>query len=74
MVATAALAFSPTTLSSSAKVTGWPSFSLRRTATGARLNLASGPFFGLPRWLHRMTLAPSAISFLMVGSAALMRL
>ena len=36
--------------------------------------MASGPFFGLPRWLHRITLPPSATSFLMVGRAATMRL
>ena len=74
IAATAALAFSPTTVSSSAKTTGCPSSSERRTAQGARLNLASGPFFGLPRWLHRITLPPSATSFLMVGRAATMRL
>lgn len=73
IAATAAFAFSPTTLSSSANTTVLPSFALRATATGARLNFASGPFLGLPRWLHRMTLAPSLTSFWMVGRAALMR-
>ena len=74
IAATAAFAFSPTTVSSSANTTGLPRYSDRRSATGARENFASGPFFGLPRWLHRITLPPSAISFLMVGSAATMRL
>ena len=74
MAATAAFAFSPTTASSPAKVTGLPRSSASRTATGARLNFSSGPFLGLPRWLHRITLPPFSISFLMVGSAATMRL
>ena len=42
----------------------------RRFATGARDISGLGSPFGLPRWEQRITLPPSAMSFLMVGSAA----
>ena len=72
--ATAFLAFSPTTSSSLAKTTSWPRSSESLTATGASENFSSGPFFGLPRCEQRITLPPSAISFLIVGRAAVILL
>ena len=69
IAATAALALSPTTVSSAANFTSWPRSSESLFATGARENAASGPF-GLPRCEQRITFPPSAISFLIVGSAA----
>mgnify|MGYP007026103673 CR=1 FL=1 len=71
---TAFLAFSPTTSSSLAKTTSWPRSSESLTATGASENFSSGPFFGLPRCEQRITLPPSAISFLIVGRAAVILL
>ena len=72
--ATAFFAFSPTTSSSAANTTSLPSSSESLTATGARENFSSGPFFGLPRWEQRITLPPSFIIFLIVGKAAVILL
>ena len=73
MAATAFFAFSPTTLSSAANTTSLPRCSDSLLATGARLSSGLGSPFGLPRCEQRMTLPPSAMSFLMVGRAATIR-
>ncbi len=73
MPSTAAFAFGPTTSGSAANFTSWPSSSERRTATGANDNSGFGSPFGLPRWEQRITLPPSPINFLIVGSAATRR-
>ena len=65
---TAALAFAPTTSSSAAKTTVFPNNSLNLTATGARVNLASGPF-AFPRCEQRITFAPFSTKYFIVGSA-----
>ena len=72
IAATAALALSPTTVSSAANLTSCPRSSVSLFATGASENALSGPF-GLPRCEQRITLPPSLISFLIVGSAATRR-
>ena len=41
--------------------------------TGSSESFGSGPFFGRPRWLARMTRAPRSSACLMVGSASTMR-
>ena len=73
MAFTAFVAALPVTFSSSTKTTGLPSSSSRRFATGRRDSPSFGPFLTLPRCEQRITLPPSPDSFLMVGSAARMR-
>ena len=73
MSATAAFALAPTTSGSAANFTSCPRSSESRTATGARDNSGTGCPFGFPRCEQRMTFPPSAISFLIVGSAATRR-
>jgi hypothetical protein len=70
IAATAAFAFSPTTLSSFAKTTSLPSNSESLFATGAKESSGFTSPLGLPMCEQRITLAPSSISFLMVGKAA----
>ena len=65
-----ALASSPTI--SLAKMTSRPSSWLKRSATGASFIFHSP--LGLPRWEQAMTAAPLSSRYLMVGSAATMRL
>ena len=60
-------------MTSSASFTSKPSFSERRLATGAREYFMLNSPFGRPRWEHRITAAPLSSRYLMVGSAALMR-
>ena len=72
IASTAALALSPTTVSSAANLTSCPRSSESLLATGAKEKALSGPF-GLPRCEQRITLPPSAINFLIVGRAATRR-
>ena len=53
--------------------TSCPRSSVNLLATGAKESSGFGSPFGLPRWEQRITFPPSAISFLMVGSAATRR-
>ena len=72
IASTAALALSPTTVSSAANLTSCPRSSESLLATGANENALSAPF-GLPRCEQRITFPPSAINFFIVGSAATRR-
>ncbi|CUQ01467.1 Uncharacterised protein [Flavonifractor plautii] len=71
---TAALAVASGPTTSAAMMTSRPNSSLRRLATGARLNLGSGPSLGLPRWEQAITAAFCSSRYWMVGRAATMRL
>ena len=71
--ATAAFAFSPTTLASAANFTVCPSNLDNASATGAKDNSVFGSPFGLPRWEQRITFPPSLINLLIVGIAATKR-
>ena len=73
ILATAAFALAPTTSGSAANFTSCPRSSESRTATGARDNSGTGCPLGFPRCEQRMIFPPSAISFLIVGSAATRR-
>ena len=70
IAATAAFALGPTTSSSAANTTSLPSFSESLFATGASDSPSLGPFLTFPRCEQRITLPPSLINFLIVGSAA----
>ena len=72
IASTAALALSPTTVSSAANLTSFPRSSDNLFATGASEKTGSGPF-GLPRCEHRITFPPSLISLFIVGRAATRR-
>ena len=74
IASTAALAFGPTTSGSAANFTSCPNSSDKRAATGASVFVfLSSSVLTLPRWEQRITLPPSAISFLIVGRAATRR-
>ena len=64
---TAASTSAPTQSLSS--LTSCPRSSLRRAATGARVNFSFLSPLGRPMWEAMTTLAPSAMSFLIVGRA-----
>src|SRR5699024_1933749 len=69
----AAAALAPAPMVSGARVTGAPSSSPRRSATGAREKAGSTVPFGRPRWAVTITFAPASVSRFSVGSAARMR-
>ena len=73
MSATAAFTVSSTTTGLGTNFTSCPRSSESLTATGARESSGFGSPFGLPRCEQRITFPPSAISFLIVGSAATRR-
>ena len=60
-------------MTSLASFTSKPSFSERRLATGAREYFMLNSPLGRPRCEQRMTAAPCSSRYLIVGSAALMR-
>src|SRR5687768_6589511 len=60
-------------MQSSGMWTSTPSSSASRAPHGSSESFGSGPFFGRPRWLARMTRAPRSIACLIVGSASTMR-
>ena len=71
IASTAAFAFGPTTSGSAANFTSCPRSSERRAATGASVFVSlSSSVLTFPRCEQRITLPPSAINFLIVGSAA----
>ncbi len=65
--------FTSSPTESFAKVTGRPTSSASRSATGARLNSGDGLPLGRPRWLARITVAPCSSAYSMVGSDARIR-
>mmetsp|Transcript_14882 Transcript_14882/g.42202 ORF Transcript_14882/g.42202 Transcript_14882/m.42202 type:complete len:239 (-) Transcript_14882:105-821(-) len=70
----ATMAFtSSVALQSGAQAIFFPISSPMRAATGFNENFSSGPFLGLPRWEHAMTLAPCAHKCSIVGMEEVIR-